>query len=130
MKLRVGFGRLSWNPSERVSDRYGTVSLWRLDANERVEIETELSGMTGRLIAVIKGTRKSGHIGDIFRCISPSTPAVGDEIVLGVGTVFYSGSDIGLEPQDGRQSDWLDPRALYRCHDQTVELVFEKKEDA
>jgi hypothetical protein len=29
-----------------------------------------------------------------------------------------------LEPDDGRRADWLNPKALYRCHEQTVRLLF------
>ncbi|WP_030472510.1 hypothetical protein [Lentzea aerocolonigenes] len=29
---------------------------------------------------------------------------------------------VGLAPDDDRDTDWLDPRALYRCHNQTVRL--------
>jgi hypothetical protein len=29
---------------------------------------------------------------------------------------------VGLAPDDRRHADWLDPRALYRCHNQTVRL--------
>jgi hypothetical protein len=34
---------------------------------------------------------------------------------------------VGLAPEDvdDRDTDWLDPRALYRAHEQTVRLVFE-----
>ena len=28
-------------------------------------------------------------------------------------------------PDDGRDYDWLDPKALYRCHEQTVRLTFD-----
>jgi hypothetical protein len=36
-------------------------------------------------------------------------------------------NSIGVQPQDGREMDWMDPHALYRAHDQTVELSFEPK---
>ncbi|UGT61815.1 hypothetical protein [Nocardia asteroides] len=29
---------------------------------------------------------------------------------------------VRLEPEDGREHDWMDPVALYRCHHQTVRL--------
>lgn len=31
-------------------------------------------------------------------------------------------TSVGLEPEDDRPTLWLDPRALYRLHDQTVDL--------
>jgi hypothetical protein len=54
---------------------------------------------------------------------------VGEEITLGSGTLFTETDPdtglptaVGLAPDDGRDEDWFDPRALYRCHDQTVRL--------
>jgi hypothetical protein len=32
---------------------------------------------------------------------------------------------VGLKPEDGRETDWLDPNALYQVHDQIVDLFFE-----
>ncbi len=79
-------------------------------------------------MAHIIETRQSQHIGDIFRGIGPSTPTAGDAITLGAGTLFTEMDDgvprIGVTPDDGRETDWMDPRALYRCHSQTVRLEF------
>jgi hypothetical protein len=67
---------------------------------------------------------------EIWTGLTPSRPDVGEEITLGTGTLFTdtdADSDtgaptaIGLKPDDGRTA-WLDPRALYRCHSQTVRL--------
>ncbi len=33
---------------------------------------------------------------------------------------------IGLKPGDGRKTDWLDPKKLYRAHAQYVELYFKE----
>ncbi|WIV57911.1 hypothetical protein [Amycolatopsis nalaikhensis] len=74
-------------------------------------------------------TRPSVHCGDLTRGLAPTTPAVGEQITLGSGTVFTEPDPdtglptaVGLVPDDGRDEDWLDPRALYRCHNQTVRL--------
>ena len=74
-------------------------------------------------------TRRSGHCGDIARSLAPVTPSVGEEITLGAGTLFTDTdadlglpTAVGLAPDDHRDTDWLDPRALYRCHNQTVRL--------
>ncbi len=76
--------------------------------------------------------RKSEHIGDLFRGFFPETPEVGEEIILGEGSVFYMQEDdriyIGLKPNDGREKDWLDPKKLYRAHAQYVELYFKETE--
>lgn len=126
MKLLVGKGQLSWNRGERVSDRYGSVRLYDSHGGP-VPLETELTRLKGRLVAKILEARRSTHIGDLFRGLFPSTPDVGEEILLGKGMVFYldDGRAIGLEPEEPRDSDWLNPKALYRAHDQTVELYFE-----
>lgn len=33
---------------------------------------------------------------------------------------------VGLKPEDGRKTDWLNPHNLYRAHEQTVRLYFEE----
>ena len=126
--VTVGEGRLTWPRHERVGDRYGAVMLAQegnLDAH--VRFNSSLSGSRGTLIAEVMDVRPSPHIGDLFRGLFPTTPQVGERIVLGTGTVFMDmsrdGADaIGLQPDDGRSTDWLDPEALYRAHWQTVSL--------
>lgn len=124
----LGNGVLNWPPAERVGDRYGLVKLFATPAwRDVVELElhgTE-EGQRGRLVAVVKETRKSQHIGDLFHGVFPEMPNTGDKIVLGEGTLFYEGDSVGLRPDDGRETQWLDIRALYRAHDQTVDLYFE-----
>jgi hypothetical protein len=52
----------------------------------------------------------------------------GDEISLGTGTLFTEMATgvpkIGLRPGDDRDEQWLDVPGLYRCHNQTVRLIF------
>lgn len=124
----LGEGLLSWPSHERVSDRYGAVTLTAVDGN-RTPLGAEVEGQHGTLVAEVLETRESMHVGDFFRGFSPSTPSVGDRIVLGTGTVFLGDyGSVGLSPDDGRDADWLDPHALYRAHDQTVRLLFEPAE--
>lgn len=99
------------------------------DAEDYVSFENAPVGQPGRLVAVVVETRRSGHCGDIARSLAPVTSSVGEEITLGAGTLFTdSDADlgvptvVGLAPDDHRDTDWLDPRALYRCHNQTVRL--------
>ena len=90
--------------------------------------------MTCKVIAA----RDSDHVGDHFYGIIPTTPDVGEVIDLGVGT-FRLGLipqyaedqsiSMGLEPGDGRQELWIDPRLLYRIHDQTVEVHVEETDE-
>jgi hypothetical protein len=153
LRVLIGEGGLNWPASERRSDRYGRVGLQRVGpmpaTTEALAAGIEpgtlyptgdwilLSGMEaalapGRLVAEVVETRQSGHIGDLFRGIGPSTPAVGERVVLGEGRLFFEEEDegwlVGLLPADGRADDWLDPRALYRVHAQTVRLYFEPSE--
>lgn len=135
----LGEGRLSWPSSERVSDRYGTVMLM-VDGDSFVEpsgyrsIDQSIVGQRGSLIAEVLETRESSHIGDFFRGLFPETPTVGERIVLGTGTASIEKASwgpvdlVGLRPDEYRQSDWLDPKAMYRCHEQTVRLSFEAQD--
>lgn len=138
--IALGVGVLTWNRSERVSDRYGAVYLIEDGQNSfsdgpspslvRGEGVKRCAGLKGRLVAHVMQTRDSTHIGDLFRGLSPRTPEVGADIQLGDGEFFAEpledgGLAIGVKPADGRKSDWLDPRALYDAHEQTVELSFE-----
>jgi hypothetical protein len=142
MKHLIGQGVLNWNRSERVSDRYGSVMLTRdamtspLSGNMGyAHISEEHEGKQGRLIAIVRESRLSPHVGDFFRgfCPPPEPTPVGTELVLGTGTVFVEdneegGACVGLSPDDERRSDWLDPRVLYQLHNQTVDLFFEEGE--
>jgi len=128
----IGTGILSWPSAERISGRYGCMNL-RRDLNDDffIKLKRNLSGRCGTLVAVVKETRSSGHVGDFFRGLRPSTPKIGERIELGTGTIFYDDhKTIGLRPGDGRGSDWLDPRKLYRLHDQTIKLYFVETEKA
>ena len=145
--ILLGRGVLNWHADERVYDRYGTVHLARrvrTEGQERtpedyVAFPEELEGQHGRLYAIVVETRNSDHVGDMVRGFFPSTPRLGDRIELGSGTVFrgkcfsrrYPEEEqdptptIGLQPDDGREHDWLNPASLYKLHQQTVELYFE-----
>ena len=124
--------------SERTSDRYGSVSLHDTDSrgrkvadNAKMDVDTilEYAGKYGRLICEVLETRESAHVGDDSRKFKPSMPEIGDIIKLGEGELFHQieeGIDnVGLIAD--RPSDWLDPRALYKVHEQTVNLYFEPK---
>lgn len=123
----LGTGVLSWNRYERVSDRYGTVCLFASPSGgEKVRLIQVKEGARGRLVAIVKETRRSQHIGDLFHGVFPKTPKVGQKITLGEGTLFFEDDGVGLQPDDGRDAQWLDMRALYNAHEQTVTLYFEE----
>ncbi|MGW5646226.1 hypothetical protein ACWEV3_40225 [Saccharopolyspora sp. NPDC003752] len=126
----LGTGALYWHADERRTDRYGTVHLNKTpegDTPDPITFGNAPIGTHGRLVAVILDTRPAFHLGDWTQGHTPSTPATGDEITLGTGTLFvepsrYGNTEIGLRPDDDRDTNWLNPAALYRCHEQTVRL--------
>ena len=139
MQYDLGTGVLTWDGFERRSDRYGSVYLIPEGHNslttgpspsQVLPTVNELTGRVGHLVATVLEARKSTHIGDLFRDIFPSTPDVGAEMVLGHGRLYAKalrhvpGLYVGLQPLDGRSTDWLDPNQLYRVHEQTVRLEF------
>lgn len=132
----TGTGIFSWDGRERRSDRYGVFALDKTDdagwsANPQA-FDTERCHITVEVLE----TRESGHIGDLFRGIFPERPEVGEVIDLGTGTLFVErydwacgGFGVGLRPADDRDSDWFDPRSLYRLHDQTVRVTIATETD-
>ncbi len=132
-----GSGALNWDGKERRSDRYGSVALVDTNSENKLispgasfkkQIASDYIGRNGALVAKIIETRESTHIGDLFRGFAPSTPSISDHILLGNGKLFIEeyqwATAVGLTPEDGRKTDWLNPEALYKCHEQTVELYF------
>ncbi|MBI3584229.1 MAG: hypothetical protein HY096_09830 [Nitrospinae bacterium] len=128
--MYIGKGVLNWDRKERISDRYGTVFLFFDEWCDKYcrFLDKSINNQHGKLTAKVIKTRKSMHIGDLVRGFFPSTPKVGQKFTLGEGKVFFVGDAVGLVPDDVRDSDWLNPKVLYKLHHQTVELYFEKKE--
>lgn len=127
MNIEIGTGVLNWPANERRSDRYGLIGLLPdVASSEFLKLDIgAIAGRRGKLIAQVVEARQSTHIGDLFRAIFPSTPDVGEEIELGEGILFSHGTYVGVYPRDTTQGDWMDPRKLYRAHEQTVRLVFQ-----
>lgn len=127
MRQELGTGVLVWDAAERRSDRYGQVFLLSSpDSEERVDLVQVKAGAHGRLIAIVRETRDSRHVGDLFHNVFPETPKVGQEITLGEGTLFFTNFAVGINPDDGRDTLWLDIKELYRAHEQTITLYFEE----
>ncbi len=128
----IGKGYLTWNPSERRTDRYGSVALLRSGNSLStgpvqwvpLAVDVKDVGRIVQLTAVVCETRESTHVGDLFRGVFPSTPAIGEIIVLGSGFLFAERDVVGVRPTDSRPTDWMDIHALYRCHEQLVELSY------
>jgi hypothetical protein len=143
-EILLGRGVLNWDRFERVTDRYGSVTLTTaLDSSQDAfdpAAFRHLRGTRGQLVAIVEQTRTSRHIGDLFHGYFPTTPEVGERILLGTGIFHcYQGSagwEVGLSPTTGPVTPagdvpgghagphWLDPKALYRAHEQTVRLSF------
>ncbi len=83
------------------------------------------------MLVEVTAARESYHIGDLSHNVKPTTPEVGERIVLGEGELFVEIDDyedvatVGVKPEDGRETGWMDIRSLYRAHCQTVRLYFE-----
>lgn len=133
-KILIGTGALSWAKKERVTDRYGFVGLFNEDSEDKkiaedaallMKIIPPLLNKKFKMVAEVLETRKSTHIGDLQHGYRPVTPEKGDMIELGEGYLQHyelDGCDyVGLKPiMAGKH--WMDAKALYRAHEQTVNL--------
>lgn len=132
--IEIGRGVFNWPRGERITDRYGALLLasdwesYEADHTTYVKFDEAIAGQHGTLHVEILEARQSPHIGDLARGIFPQTPEVGERIELGAGTLFFDDCDddraVGVRPDDGRDTDWLDPVKLYRAIHQTVALYF------
>ena len=113
----------NWNRSERQSDRYGGFIVSPDDANTAKE---KFAGKRCRIVAVVREVKACEHIGDLFHGFMHTSPEVGERVVLGVGLVDVECDQVICRPEIERECFWLDPWALYRCHSQEVEILFEE----
>jgi hypothetical protein len=141
----VGTGIFSWHAQERRSNRYGYFGLSESTSDEAVRAQASLDLATLRqfegqrvvLHCKVQESRKSSHIGDLFLGVFPEQPAQGEIITLGCGVLRIDDNKIGLEPETYiglepetyRDELWLDPRLLYRLHDQTILLSIQAAGD-
>ncbi len=139
----VAYGIFTWDSQERRSNRYGSILVANTNYNQDaptasgcdVERLDKLRHKRVRITCEVVAIRASGHAGDRFLGIMPTTPNVGEVIELGVGTLdcqdgFDGSPEISLRPNDGRKQFWIDPRILYRLHDQTVRVYIEETDDS
>lgn len=125
----LGTGILNWFPGERQSDRYGSFHLEHGDGTP-LDYEGLPEGTTGTLTAQVVTQRPAAHVGDWFRGIKASPAGPGTEIDLGTGVLFTERDNgwgitcVGVRPDDGRDTDWMDPAALYKVHNQEVRVTF------
>ncbi len=144
MSTPVGFGIFMWNGDERRSNRYGgffmSDSTFNDGATVKPRLSPELKALVGKKVKVscqVVEARESGHIGDLFLGVFPTIPDVGENVELGVAILDYDASSdpakysdtIFMVPSDDRGELWIDPRKLYRLHDQTVNLFIEETDE-
>jgi hypothetical protein len=89
-------------------------------------------GATGTLVAHVIATTDDYDWGDSAPELR--LPKPGERVVLGSGTLFteeYMGAPvIGVRPNDGRETEWMDRNAISRCKDHLVRLEFELPKDS
>lgn len=142
--MLVGKGILCWSREERVTNRYGSIHLndrpyegsAQASADVDVPTLTALDGKRVRIACKVIESRQSSHVGDKFLHLKPVQPDTGEVIELGVGFLSIQRAswdasviEICLRPNDGREDLWINPRVLYRLHDQTVEVYAEETGD-
>jgi len=141
---KIGYGIFSWSVDERRTNRYGSFHLANesFSGNDHVTVELNRKALDQflrkrvRLVCEVVESRASGHIGDMFLGVKPSQPPVGEKVEVGVGLLDIelcewekTITEILLRPGDARNELWIDPRKLYRLHDQTVGLYVELTDD-
>jgi len=136
-------GIFGWDGTERRTSRYGSIHLSDTPFNPKAgsavvkydkALLKRLEGKRVRLTVEVVEVRDSGHLGDAFLKIVPQRPKVGDIVDLGVGELgslpgWDGKPDIFLAPKDRAKDLWIDPRKLYRLHDQTVIVYVEETTD-
>lgn len=89
-------------------------------------------GTAGTLVAHVIANGSAYDWGDDPPELRPPKP--GERVVLGSGTLFTEESMgapvIGVRPDDGRATEWMDPNAISRCRNRLVRLEFEMRQDS
>jgi hypothetical protein len=140
----IGIGIFTWNKKERVSNRYGSFFLsfesyegekTKLDLDSfgilNLDLIKDLTNKKVKVTCKVVETRKSSHIGDLFLKIFPTTPELNELVEFDGILNSEIDQDMDslcfiLKPEDNRKELWIDPKKLYRLHDQTVEVYMEK----
>ena len=129
-RITLGEGYLSWNRGEKSTGRWGTVNLWKSNENtgseNSVRFENAPLSTYGILFAEILETAPSDYHAGL---IKEELPKIGDFLVLGAGILFKESEEgvenIGVNPENEREDDWMNVRSLRRLHNQKVRLYFE-----
>lgn len=99
---------------------------------EHADFTSAPIGMFGRLIVEVTEIEDSEEEARLGSKIPANVAEVGDELVLGTGELFTEEDEgivsIGINPADGRETEWLDVANLRSVHRQMVKLFFEPVE--
>ncbi|MEU1761262.1 hypothetical protein [Micromonospora sp. NPDC005652] len=126
----IGRGRVATHSGERHTDRYGLLYLVDDSASsDRPHlVDLDLGEYAGRL-----GALYAEVVGPGLDVGGDEKASVGDVVRLGDGELFTesagrnSGVDVmgvGVQPTNGRETNWMDPMALYRVRHRPVRLFF------
>jgi len=106
----------------------------RTPASRVVAFDHTPLGAAGTLVAHVihsSATDRDREFGKRHPELRP--PETGERAVLGSGILFtekYGEAPvIGVRPGDGRETEWMDPNAIFRCKNHLVRLEFEPKKD-
>jgi hypothetical protein len=139
--ISLGTGMFMWDRVERVTSRYGTVYLtnqnWFETSESQVNWHPEsadsLIGKKVKISCKVLQARTAQHCGDLFLEIIPTTPEVGEVIVLGIGKLCTRKTEdsigVSILPEDNREKYLFDPKILYRLIEQTVEIFIEETDE-
>lgn len=107
----------------------------RTPASRIVVFDHAPLGVAGTLVAHVihvTATDEDREFGKRHPELRPPEP--GERVVLGSGALFTeeyaAGPVIGVRPDDGRETEWMNPNAIFRCKGQLVRLEFEIPEDS
>jgi hypothetical protein len=150
MKKLVATGVLGWGKYERQSKEYGYIAIEPTGYGEKAKSGIEphfdtallnsLIGKRVRLTALVRETRKSEHVGDLYLYypgttdpLLPTQPEKNAVIEIGVGPLQFKLDDQFVNPMLGVNTTGgkfqMDPEQLYKLHDQTVDLYVEETDD-
>ncbi|MEU6858499.1 hypothetical protein AB0B28_06460 [Glycomyces sp. NPDC046736] len=128
--LVLGEGVLTWPPEERLLGRWGSVGLDLGDGQFAVFKDVPI-GALAKMTATVLKVRTTLLRPDPVRQLVPTTPALGEEIELGIGQVFQpdlagrGNVAVGLAPlaEFWKANEWLSPTGLIRGHNHLVRLT-------
>ena len=120
-QVLIGSGVLEWVPSELFMKRYAAVQLLlSADSKDLVRLDRRMERTIGTLLVVARDSKVIGSGPDL-----PIAPPALAEGVLGRGQLFFMDAvAAGINPLDGREENWLDPKVVEPFLRKSVSLLF------